>query len=166
MTASSCPDKSKLAAYLLGTIPEADAETIISHLEQCPSCEATVESMEGLSDTLVSGLRRPVVNDPFPQEPEYQQAIAELRGLGVGGVAGPAAEGVEAAEGTQLALGKLDEYRLLEKLGEGGMGVVYRAVHNRLEKVVALKVLPSRRVEDEVAVARFFEGAAQPPCGG
>ncbi|NUQ63572.1 MAG: zf-HC2 domain-containing protein, partial [Pirellulales bacterium] len=155
MSTSSCPDKSKLAAYLLGTIPEADAEIVAAHLEQCTACEATVASMEGLSDTLISGLRQPPYNNPFRPEPAYQQAIAELRRLEVGGGAGASAGGSERAQAASSALGELDDYRLLEKLGEGGMGVVYRAVHNRLEKVVALKVLPSRRVEDEVAVARF-----------
>jgi WD40 repeat protein/serine/threonine protein kinase len=46
-------------------------------------------------------------------------------------------------------------YRLLEKLGEGGMGALYRALHGELDKVVALKVLAGSRVGDERAVARF-----------
>jgi serine/threonine protein kinase len=52
-------------------------------------------------------------------------------------------------------LGQLGEYRLLQKLGEGGMGVVYRALHVELERVVALKVVRSDRVGDTQAVERF-----------
>jgi len=52
-------------------------------------------------------------------------------------------------------LGQLGEYRLLEKLGEGGMGTVYRALHTGLGRIVALKVLSGGRTEDEQAVARF-----------
>ena len=51
--------------------------------------------------------------------------------------------------------GQLGEYRLLEKLGEGGMGAVYKAVHTKLKRMVAIKVLPTTHRQDDRAVARF-----------
>src|SRR5205823_10185841 len=50
---------------------------------------------------------------------------------------------------------QLREYCLLEKLGEGGMGTVYRALHTRLDKVVVVKVLPRWRMSTPAAVVRF-----------
>ncbi len=50
----------------------------------------------------------------------------------------------------------LDEkYQLDERLGEGGMGTVYRATHLLIDRPVAVKVLNSKLVTDEAAKERF-----------
>ena len=49
----------------------------------------------------------------------------------------------------------ISHYRIIDKLGQGGMGEVYRARDSRLERDVAVKVLPSHLAEDPSALARF-----------
>lgn len=56
--------------------------------------------------------------------------------------------------GTQLG-----HYRVLEKLGAGGMGVVYRAHDERLDRDVAIKLLPADSFEDSTARARLLREA-------
>ena len=135
---------------------EPDSRTVPSSPEEPDS---TVKQIGEELETLADAVRNSPPENPYELEAECRRVSELVREIGqepsfvvktpVGLESNPAAPSPAAD------LGELGQYQLLAKLGEGGMGAVYKALHTRLDKLVALKVLPNDRLEDAAAVARF-----------
>jgi serine/threonine protein kinase len=152
MSKQQCPSPDDLKAYVLGHVHATTLDRFASHIDQCPPCEETVVDLEAAGDTVLTGLRKQVISE-VEGERGLEQAMAFVRHIGQDATVGEA----HAAKAKDAApsIGTLREYELLEQIGEGGMGAVYKARHSKLDKIVAIKVLPTEKMKDAQAVARF-----------
>lgn len=154
MRAAPCPGPQKLHDYASGWLDEEEAARLEEHLNGCPGCLSLLATAQDAADTLVSRLRRAPVPNPYEQEPGFRQVLARARAAVQMAVAGEDAA-AESGPAPAAELRQIGDYQLLGKLGQGGMGTVYRALQVKLGKTVALKVLPPGYTQDARAVSRF-----------
>lgn len=152
MYATKCPSSEELMAYAVGRLPDDTSDEIADHLDRCTDCQAAIATLDDADDTFVTTLRHPPADDSVVNERACHDALARAVA-----VAQPHPGRGTVGERTMFSrVGEeLGEYRLLDEIGHGGMGRVYRALQTKLDRIVALKVLPSHRSEDRRAIARF-----------
>ncbi|MCI0458738.1 MAG: protein kinase [Gemmataceae bacterium] len=143
-----CPSRDQLAAYLLGRVPSEQLDVVSAHLEGCSSCQAGADSLDHLADDLVALLRLPSGGPGTAPagDTQLRQLVGRIEALGFP----PAVVPSPSPPAPPRQLGGCE---LLEPLGEGGMGVVYKAWHLTLKRVVAVKVIHPRKLDDPGAVA-------------
>ncbi len=154
MPLATCPTREELSSYVLGKLPDDSSAEFDEHLLDCTKCQTALETLAISADSLLADLQRPAAEQEFFAEAECREAMALVQAIGrEPSLAG--ARSSEAPPANESDLGQIRDYKLIAKLGEGGMGAVYKALHVHLNKVVALKVLPKDRTDDKQAVARF-----------
>ena len=141
MNVFRCYTREELRSFLLGTTDNEKCNEIAAHLDECGVCEDTVVGLESSSDTLVSVLGKPPAKATdeigpavYQQNPDFDRALKAAHQIGIA-----------RSDGSyESSLKQIGDYEIVETLARGGMGSVFRARHLRLEKEVAIKILPSK----------------------
>ncbi|MBC8353301.1 MAG: serine/threonine protein kinase [Planctomycetes bacterium] len=150
MNELKCLSEQELSEFVQGRSDDVLVDQIAEHLEVCDDCQATIVMLGENSDTFVEQLRSPAVPDVLEAEEACQDAVERLADRAANWRSGPTATLEDIEEIQQLG-----PYRIRGELGVGGMGTVYEAVHEKLKRTVALKILPASRWTNPLAIARF-----------
>ena len=145
-----CLSEQELSEFVRGRIDEFQVERIAEHIEDCDDCQATVVMLGETSDTFVDQLRSPAAPDALEAEKACQDAVERLADRVSSQRSGPTAASPALSDIQQVG-----PYRIQGELGVGGMGTVFVAMHTKLKRSVALKLLPETRWANPAAVSRF-----------
>jgi serine/threonine protein kinase len=142
---SQCPSDEELLAYLPGELSDPAAASVATHLATCQLCQSRITTLkQKLSDRPPADGKAEAVRDaPGDMALSFSDSPTTL---------------VHPIRPRTPR--RLGEYELLEPIGRGGMGIVYRARHVRLQRIVAVKVLPNLQLADDSAIIRMQRESA------
>ena len=181
-TQHKCPDAETLTAFDSGKLAESEFKPVAEHIEGCRECQAQLEQANagsGFAAMLRSAAEhsdvKPLVDSAA--RGGNSKLVKNLLDLGVidhdqatitcgrqddsdslkellraGAVTKFQARSITKGKAAGLRLG---DYIICDKLGEGGMGLVYKAEHRRMQRTVAIKLLPASATASRDAVRRF-----------
>jgi serine/threonine protein kinase len=151
MHTTGCPEPAELAGFATGALPRSVFARIAEHVERCAACTSTLASFDEVTDPFLSRVRQSAASDQpaCPGVPPRLLAVARSA-CNRGEAGGWLSEGEPR---------RLDGFEMLQELGVGSFGHVFRARDVELDRIVAIKVLRAGRLASPEEVDRFVREA-------
>ncbi len=162
-----CPTSQQLKLLVLGKLSDQQSEQLEEHLRSCLRCGQIVNTLKD-DHSLAKILR-----DSQGVESEENSLVSSLidRLQNLKKTTGPSSQKISSSEVGTLdvsrlrppqktgEIGRLGGYRILDVLGSGGMGTVFRAEDEQLQRQVALKIMRPEAAGKPAAGERFLREA-------
>lgn len=166
MTKSSCPTH-QLHLLVDDQLSPGESGPILSHLEECAACQSELETLSA-DDTwwqrTTQNLSGVSLNTDG-QLPIPRDSICSIEALLGQPLQRPQSYSPKVIEAMLDApshpemLGRIDEFDIEEKVGHGGMGIVFRGFDRSLNRPVAIKVMSPQLAANGIARKRFAREA-------
>ncbi|MEM7476189.1 MAG: serine/threonine-protein kinase [Planctomycetota bacterium] len=156
MTSEFCPPDSQLQQFLRGDLNAQEEQQVAEHVNECVRCQQMLSDQPRRDDTWVLS---------FPPTREKSARLKEKLADLKQSLSDDSGEFEKVFTDLQpwlepgRALGRVAEFELLECVGRGGMGIVFRAEDTKLNRLVAVKVLSPSLLAESTASARFMREA-------
>lgn len=162
---TACPPLDRLRHLLDEALPAGVNCTVQAHLEHCASCQQALEQLAAAGPSWDRAARHLASLDD-PTAPALERVVYQLQATAsrsslptaerdtppeLGPTYFNAFGGIDPA----APLGRLGQYQLLAVIGRGGMGVVFKALDERLQRIVAVKALGPQYAGNTLARLRF-----------
>ncbi|MFH1422506.1 MAG: protein kinase, partial [Planctomycetota bacterium] len=141
--------EAQIQAYLDGELNENDKQVVEEHLSNCRECSALFQELKNVNR---------LINKAFEKRPTPTTIVSKVL-VGITEVSERAQKEEEKDAAGRLVGQTIGGYKLLQKIGTGGMGSVYKAVQLSMNRIVAFKVLSTKLSKDSNFVARFMREA-------
>jgi len=161
---NQCPTLTKLEEFVLGKLTDSEFERVARHLESCDSCDLRLGELDASLDDLVVGLRNvsQVTKGPLVVDAEVMDRCADsvLRALERGSSTNQSFDaGRHYSRQLESGSCNLGRFELLEEVGVGTFGHVFRAKDTQLDRIVAVKIQRAGRFATDDDAGRFLREA-------
>ena len=152
---SKHPTSDELRALSLGRLTEAELARVSAHLGDCAECCRRIDQTAA-TDPLLARLQQGAAEgeDTLVKSAQRQSAVRALGRAHPTQAAVPRT-GPEAESVIRPAPKQIGDYDILAEAGRGGMGVVYKARHRRLQRLAAVKMVLSGEFASPAQEVRF-----------